>query len=67
MAIGNVDEATTLQHVREDLTREFSTLPPALVVSQVDAATARLAAARVRAFVPVLVRADARNHLRRLT
>jgi len=66
MAIAPVDEATKIQHVREDLTREFPNLPRSLVASQVDAVALRLADARVRTFVPVLVRRGARTQLRQL-
>lgn len=60
------DEAVKIAHVREDLKREFPTLPAAVVASQVDEAAQRLADARVRAFVPVLVRRGAQTQLRQL-
>ena len=61
MVIAPVDEASKIQHVREDLAREFPSLPRAVVASEVDEAARRLVDARVRAFVPVLVRAGART------
>jgi len=67
MAFAPVDEAAKILHVREDLTREFPTLPPAVVASHVALAAQRFQDARVRAYVPVLVRAGARSELRRLT
>ena len=55
-----------VEHVREDLRREFAWLPPAVVDQQVRRAEQALAGARVQSFVPVLVRRGARDELRRL-
>ena len=60
------DERRQIEHVRQDLAREFTSLPPGvvddLVAQQVDA----FRQAPVRSFVPVLVRRGARDRLRRL-
>lgn len=59
-------ETLKIQHVQEELAREFPTLPREVVESYVDLAATRLDGAPVRAYVPVLVRAGARHELRRL-
>ena len=55
-----------VEHVREDLSREFAWLPAEVVEHHVRRAEQSLAGARVQTFVPVLVRRGAREHLRRL-
>lgn len=55
-----------VEHVREDLRREFAWLPAQVVDQQVRRAELALADARVRRYVPVLVRRGAREELRRL-
>jgi hypothetical protein len=60
------DENRQLQHVKEDLHREFATLPDAVIDEQVSAIISSFTRAPVRSFVPVLVRRGARERLRRL-
>lgn len=60
------DERRQIEHVREDLTREFVTLPPEVVADKVSRQVAAFQQARVRSFVPVLVRRAARSELREL-
>ena len=60
------DERRQIEHVREDLTREFITLPPEVVAEKVSRQVAVFQQARVRSFVPVLVRRGARSELREL-
>ena len=55
-----------VEHVREDLHREFAWLPGEIIDHEVRQAERALAGARVRHFVPVLVRRGARDHLRHL-
>jgi hypothetical protein len=54
-----------VEHVREDLRREFAPLPPQVVDLHVRRAEEALEGARIQAFLPVLVRREAREHLRR--
>jgi hypothetical protein len=54
-----------VEHVREDLRKEFPSLPGHLVDLHVRREEDALAGARVHAFVPVLVRRGARERLRR--
>lgn len=60
------DERRQIEHVREDLTREFITLPPELVAEKVSSQVAAFEEAKIRSFVPVLVRRGARTELREL-
>ena len=60
------DEARLLEHVREDLVREFPSLGPDVVDGQVQAVVQGLLRAPVRSFVPVLVRKGARQRLNSL-
>lgn len=61
------DETRQLQHVREDLQREFASLPPTFVEDQVTQVARGFQQASVRSFVPVLVRREVRERLRHLT
>jgi hypothetical protein len=60
------DLKTQVEHVLLDLRREFDTLPPNVVDEHVHRAERALEGARISAFVPVLVRREARDGLRRL-
>ena len=60
------DEKRQLAHVREDLLREFASLPPTIVDEQWAQMVRAFTAAPVRSFVPVLVRRGARRRLRQL-
>ena len=60
------DERRQLDHVRQDLAREFTSLPPTVVDDLVDQQVASFVTAPVRSFVPVLVRRGARERLRQL-
>jgi hypothetical protein len=60
------DERRQIEHVREDLAREFITLPPSVVADLVGQQVAVFQRAPVRSFVPVLVRRGARDRLRQL-
>jgi hypothetical protein len=60
-----LDLRRQVEHVREDLRREFAPLPPAVVDLHVRRAEQALEGARVQAFLPVLVRRGARDDLRR--
>jgi hypothetical protein len=60
------DEDRQLQHVKEDLHREFAALPEAVIDEQVSALVLAFTRAPVRSFVPVLVRRGARERLRHL-
>jgi hypothetical protein len=60
------DEKRQIEHVQEDLQREFAALPEAVVAEQVSAVVLSFDHARVRSFVPVLVRREARDKLRHL-
>ena len=66
MALPAADEALQLQHVKEDLLREFPTLPEVVVASQVHEMSQAFTTAPVRTYIPVLVGRSARAHLRRL-
>lgn len=55
-----------VENVREDLRREFAWLPADVVDRQVHQVELDLAGARVRHYVPVLIRRGAREELRRL-
>ena len=57
---------TQVEHVRNDLRREFGSLPPAVVDEHVHRQEVALAGARIQTFVPVLVRRGARDELRRI-
>jgi hypothetical protein len=61
------DENRQLQHVREDLLREFASLPPSLVEENVSLVESGFTQATIRSFVPVLVRRGAQERLRHLT
>jgi hypothetical protein len=60
------DENRLLEHVKEDLHREFAALPEAVIDEQVTALILAFTRAPVRSFVPVLVRSGARERLRQL-
>lgn len=60
------DEQRQLEHVRDDLLREFASLAPAVVDDQVTELIRGFTRAPVRSFVPVLVRRGARERLRQL-
>lgn len=60
------DESVQLAHVCEDLQREFPAVPPEVVEDQVTREEQVFTRARVRSFVPVLVRRRARERLREL-
>lgn len=60
------DERRQIEHVRDDLAREFAAVPSQTVSDLVGEQVQALAAAPVRSFVPVLVRRGARNRLRQL-
>ncbi len=60
------DETRQIQHVREDLTREFTGVAPDVVEEQVAQVADAFQTARVRSFVPVLVRRQARERLQHL-
>jgi hypothetical protein len=60
------DEERQLEHVREDLAREFTAVPPTVVDDLVREQVASFHLAPVRSFVPVLVRRGARAQLRQL-
>lgn len=62
----HADEQRQIAHVRDDLIREFATLPATVVQQQVEQQLHVFDAARVRSFVPVLVRRGARERLRQL-
>ena len=66
MALDRADENRQLQHVKDDLHREFSALPESVIDEQVTALILAFTRAPVRSFVPVLVRRGARERLRRL-
>ncbi len=60
------DEHRQIEHVKDDLVREFAALPESLVDEQVTQVARHFTQARVRSFVPVLVRRGARERLRHL-
>ena len=60
------DLKSQVEHVLADLRREFDTLPSAVVDEQVHRAERALEGARISTFIPVLVRREARDELRRL-
>jgi len=60
------DERRQIEHVRADLVLEFAAVPETVVDEQVTLNLKRFAKARVRSFVPVLVRRAARERLRHL-
>ena len=62
----SAEEARQLQHVRDDLAREFAALPPTVVDAQVAKHLRHFDGAAIRSFVPVLVRRGAREELRHL-
>lgn len=62
----NADEQRHLQRVREDLQREFASLPADLVNERFAQLVADFDEAPVRTFVPVLVQRRARESLRQL-
>ncbi|MDP9182121.1 MAG: hypothetical protein M3P04_05025 [Actinomycetota bacterium] len=66
MALPAADEALQLQHVQEDLLREFPTVPERVVALQVQQMMQTLVTAPVRKYIPVLVGRGARAHLRRM-
>jgi hypothetical protein len=60
------DEARQLARLRDDLVREFSTVPPEVVDEKLSVLVRAFQQAPVRSFVPVLVRRGAREQLRQL-
>ena len=66
VAAPGADEARQLEHVREDLAREFAALPPIVVEAHVAKHLQHFDGAVIRSFVPVLVRRGAREELRHL-
>jgi hypothetical protein len=60
------DERRQIEHIRDDLTREFITLPREVVAERVDRRLESFREAKVRSFVPALVRRGAREELREL-
>lgn len=56
-----------VEHVRQDLRREFAPLPPQVVDQQVQRAQQSLEGARIQQYLPVLVRRQARDHLRKVS
>lgn len=60
------DERRQIEHIRDDLAREFATVPPTVVADLVNQQVAAFRRAPVRSFVPVLVRRGARDRLRQL-
>lgn len=60
------DEARQIEHVREDLIREFAGVPARVVETHVRKQVQHFKTAPVRSFVPVLVRRGARGELRHL-
>jgi len=60
------DERVQIAHVRDDLRREFPAVPAEVVDDQVTQVERSFTTARVRSFVPVLVRRGARERLRQL-
>jgi hypothetical protein len=60
------DEHRQIEHVKEDLLREFAALPEAVVDEQISQLVRHFTQAPVRSFVPVLVRRGARERLRHL-
>jgi hypothetical protein len=60
------DEHRQIEHVKEDLLREFAALPEAVVDEQVSLLVRHFTRAPVRSFVPALVRRGARERLRHL-
>jgi hypothetical protein len=60
------DENRQLEHVKEDLHREFAALSEAVIDEQVSRLIRAFTKAPVRSFVPVLVRRKARESLRQL-
>lgn len=60
------DEKLQLAHVRDDLRREFPTVPGEVVDSQVTQVEQTFTRAPIRSFVPVLVQRGARDRLRQL-
>jgi hypothetical protein len=60
------DETRQIEHVREDLVREFAALPEDVIDQEVSALVRSFTRAPVRSFVPVLVRREARERLRQL-
>lgn len=61
------DETRQIEHVTDDLAHEFSSLPRKLIDEQVSQVTEGFQQARVRSFVPVLVRRGVRERLRQIT
>ena len=60
------DLSAQVEHVLLDLRREFPSLPTEVVDDKVHRAEEALAGARIQSFIPVLVRREARDELRRL-
>ncbi|MCW2599078.1 MAG: hypothetical protein JWM02_907 [Frankiales bacterium] len=60
------DESRQIEHVKEDLLREFAALPEAVVTEEVSQMLRHFTRAPVRSFVPVLVRRGVRERLRHL-
>jgi hypothetical protein len=60
------DERRQIEHVKEDLLREFPAIPESVVHQELTQAVQSFRQAPVRSFVPVLVRRGARERLRRI-
>ncbi len=60
------DEIRQLEHVKQDLLREFATLPVTLVDEAFALVVSRYNQAPVRSFVPVLAQRETRTRLRQL-
>lgn len=61
------DETRQLEHVKQDLRREFAALPSEVVDEAFDLVVSGFTRAPVRSFVPVLARRRVREHLRHYT
>lgn len=66
MAGSPPDESLQLLHVRDDLRREFASLPGSVVEAEVTQVAQGFAGAPIRVYVPVLVQRGARERLRHL-
>jgi hypothetical protein len=60
------DETRQLDHLKQDLHREFASLPPHVVDETLDLVVSGFTRASVRSFVPVLAGRSARERLRHL-
>lgn len=60
------DETRQLEHVKQDLVREFAQLPSHVIDETFAQVVGAFDRARVRSFVPVLARRGAQQRLRQL-